>query len=441
MSAPSRLGRLARIGGLTGRVGSSMLGDKLKDLVRGREDGHRAKARSQLESARQIAEVLGQLRGAAMKVGQGLALAAQHLDLPEEVQKVLETLHDDGEPVPFDRIQATIERELERPLTEAFAWIDPAPLGTASLAQAHAARLHDGTEVVIKVLHEGVDESIETDLLALKAIMRSGVVVGRDRKEIDAVLEEVEARLREELDYLQEAVNLQQFHDLWGSDPRVRIPRHHPSHSTERVLTMDRIPGRPLRAFLEDATPEARERAALTLVHMFFEMSFHRRILHADPHPGNYLFTDDGTVGFIDFGCVKRFDEFFIGTYARAVLSALNGDKDATLQAARDMGAWTGNDPAAGDTIWHFCDLLVAPWRAGAYRIGGPHDNLTERVQPAVKKMWRFREIRGPQHVLFLHRTLAGLYTMVGQLNVEAAWGDVIRAHCERAIAVAEGRA
>lgn len=131
----SRWKRLATLGGLTSKVTSSYLGAKVRDALL--DDDARRAARNKLhvENAAEIAETLSKMKGAAMKLGQQLAQVAGTLDLPEEVAKSLSRLHKDAEPVPFETIRRNVERSLEVPLAEAFADFDPAPLGTASLAQ------------------------------------------------------------------------------------------------------------------------------------------------------------------------------------------------------------------------------------------------------------------------------------------------------------------
>lgn len=433
----SRLDRLAKLGWLGSRIAGSTAVQRVRGVLADREPHLRdaSRTRQLLANAEQVVETLGQLKGAAMKVGQAIAAASVNLDLPEEVQSALSRLNDRAQPVPFAEVRRILEAELGAPIAQRFAWFDPAPLGTASLAQAHAARLPDGREVVVKVQHAGVAESVSTDLSAMKAIVLAGRMFGRDRSELDEAFAELEARLREELDYVAEADNLTLFAALYGDDPRVIIPRPHREWCTVRVLTMDRVDGVPLSEFIRTASPDARQRAGHTLAALFFEMAFRHRVLHADPHPGNYLFQPDGTVGILDFGCVKRFEGDWIASYAGAVLAALDGDRQGCLDACRAVGAWVGDTPEAGDAIWEFCDTLVAPWREGAYTIGGGDDTLMERLQAPAMRMWPHREIRGPRHVLFLHRTLGGLYAMARQLTVRGEWGALVREHTTRAVA------
>ncbi len=425
--AESRLRRLAQLGSLTGRMTGFGLREKL--LGQGRRE----------EAARELADALSRMKGAAMKVGQQASLLASAMDLPEEVQAPLRKLSRDAEPVPWHVIADLLDRELDDRPEDVFRHLDRAPLGTASLAQAHAAELQDGRRVVVKVLHPGVLENLEADLLALKTVLMGGRLVGRQARELDGVLGEVEARLREEVDYLGEAANLERFAEAFAGDPRVVVPRPHVDLCTERVLVMDRIDGVDLDTFVATASPEIRERAGVALATLFFDMAFVHRMLHADPHPGNYLFQPDGRVGLLDFGCVKHFDEFFLGAYARAALCAYRGDREGTLQAARDLGVWTGDTPAAGEAVWRFCEVVTEPWRRGP-SVLGVDENLLVRSREVSEEIWRYPEVMGVPDMLYLHRTLAGLYVMARQLGACHDWGALLETYLQFAIDRADGR-
>lgn len=437
---PKRLTRLARLGSLTTRVTGAYAAERVKGAITGHGIRERAKKKLHLDNAERLADAMSHLKGAAMKVGQSAALAAASLDLPPEVQAKLAKLHSEAEPIPFETIREDIERSLEMTLSEAFADFDESPLGTASLAQAHVARLKTGEEVVVKVLHRGIEDSVATDLMALKTMVIGSRMLRRDRDELDSAFDEIRERLEEELDYLLEAANIHTFSQLWAGDDRVRVPSIHPSHCTERVLTMDRLPGRNIEQFAEQASPEARERAGRTLANLYYTMAFRHRVLHADPHPGNYLFEDDGRIGLLDFGCVKRFDEFWMGTYARAALAAHAEDRDATLEAAIALGAWDGRNPEAGDILWEFCHAISEPLRIRDFTVGGPNDDSVAKLKAIGKRMVRYPEIRVPKDVIFLHRSLGGIYTLARRLQPTDCWGDVMVPHARAAVDRAEGR-
>lgn len=435
----SRIKRLAKLGALTSRVAGRSIRDRAKDVLKKGAVKANAKDLFTNETAEDITVTLGRLKGVAMKAGQQLAMVASHMDLPEDIQKKLEKLHAKAEPVPFEQIKATLEAELEGSLTDHFQSVDSTALGTASLAQAHAAVLPDGTRVVIKVMHDGVKESLETDLLTLRGMLLGSRALGRSQDEARDVFDEISTHLRQELDYFQEAVNIHTFYELHHKDSRYRVPQLHPKWCTERILTMDHLPGVTHREFLATATQEAKQRAGLSLAEWFFEGTFKHRVLHADPHPGNFLFESDGRMGVVDFGCVKRFDEFFIGQYARVVKHAFEQDHDALLEICVDMGLWDGRRKGAGEVIIEFCEAVVSPWRNGVTQLGSG-DDLVQRVRPIVGRIWKYPEIRGAKDMVMLHRTLGGLYSFAREFEVRADWEQIMRPHLDHAIAVAEGR-
>ncbi len=443
MSKPpqSRLGRLARLGGLTSRVSGSYLGQQVKGLLQSEEDRESSMRALHIDNARKIAETMGQLKGAAMKVGQSVALALEGTDLPPEVAGAMRRLNDKAQPIDFEIIKEDVEAHLEQPLTEAFAWFDPAPIGTASLGQAHAARLHDGQEVVVKVLHRGIEGSVASDLGALKAMFVSGRILRRDKREVEEIFDEIRERLEEELDYYQEAANLEYFHKVFASDKGIRVPRTVPSHCTDRVLTMERIAGASIDRFLETSTPKARQRAGLALARSFHVMTYDLNRLHADPHAGNYQFDDDGTVGILDFGCVKHFDPYAIGGYARLALACLELDRPAAIQRAKDCGFLTSDRPEAEEVIWEMCQILSTPFRAGPYTAGSSDDAVQARLKGLGPRVLRYPEIRTVKELIYVHRALGGIYALLRRMHTRADWGAMTRPYLELAVARAEGRA
>ena len=439
-SGEGRLRRLARLGGLTTKVTRSYIGNRVKNALVSEENRRKAREKLHIDNAKEIVETVSRMKGAAMKLGQQMAVMAQSLDLPEEVGATLSRLHKDSEPIPWAIIEEDLQAELEGEVGDHFSWFDKEPLGTASLGQAHVARLLDGTEVVVKILHRGVEHSVDTDMMALKAILLSGRVLRRDREEIESAFDEIQARLREELDYLQEAANIEAFQRMYAGDDRVRIPRIHADLCTERILTMDRLPGMHLEAFLEQASPEARQRAGVTLAEIYYEMVFRHRTLHADPHPGNYLFESDGRVGLVDFGCVKRFDEFWIGTYAVAAVATHHGDREAALRASEDLGSWDGQTPAHGDLIWEFCEVLGKGFRMGEIQLGQHREQFMEDMRPVIKKFIRTPQVKIPKDVLFMHRSLGGLYSLARQLECCTDFGAIMLSNAQYAVDRAQGR-
>jgi predicted unusual protein kinase regulating ubiquinone biosynthesis (AarF/ABC1/UbiB family) len=425
----SRIVRLGRLGTLAGRVSGSYLARTVAGTLQDEDLRKAALGRLHIENAERIVETMSALKGAAMKLGQSIAQAASGLDLPPEVGRILGRLNAHAEPVPYETIREDIEKSLGRPVTEIFSWIDPQALGSASLGQAHRATLPDGSDVVVKVLYRDIDKSVASDLMALKAILRAGSVIRRPREEVDALFDEVRDRLTEELDYIHEAANITLFTDQLGADERIRLPTVHPEVSTKNVLVMDRLPGVPLETFLATAGPEARQRAGETMGDVLFRMVYRHFVLHADPHPGNYLFEPDGRVGLLDFGCVKRFKPDWTATYADVGLAAMELRREDCLEGCRRMGVLIGESAEAEELLWEFCSLIALPFRSGRYTVGGHADSILERLGPVSRKILHHPEIRVDRELLYMNRALAGTYTILRRLVVRADWGEIFASH------------
>jgi predicted unusual protein kinase regulating ubiquinone biosynthesis (AarF/ABC1/UbiB family) len=436
----SPVSRIARLGGLTSRISGSYLGQRIAGVFQDEETRESALRKLHLENAERVVETMGALKGAAMKVGQSLAQVVDGMDLPPEMASILGKLNNKAQPVPFDLIRRSVEAELGAPLAELFADFDPEPLGTASLAQAHAARLKSGERVVVKVLHEGIEKSVDADLAALKSILITGRVLNRDKEEIDAIFDEIRHRLGEELDYFQEAANLEFFKKALARFDGVEIPGTHPQFCTGRVLTMDRLTGASLDDFLPTATPEARQRAGTLLVEAFHDMVYRLRAVHADPHGGNYLFRKDGGIGILDFGCVKRFDPYWIANYARMARAAVWPDPPTFFSMAREIDVLRGDDADAKDLLWRLSQAIVAPLQMPEVQAGGAQDQVLLNVKALVPQVLRHRTVRGPRDLIFLHRALGGTHAMLRRLEHRYPYQALFDRTSRHAIAVAEGR-
>ncbi len=422
----SKLGRLAKLGSLTTRVTGSYLGQQLAGLVQSESARKEALDRLHIENAGRLVANLGSLKGAAMKVGQAVAQVIDTVDVPPEARALLGKLHDKAEPVPWEVVRARIEAELGGPLDTLFRSVDPSPLGTASLGQVHAAVLPDGTEVVVKVLHQGVEDAVASDLGALKNLLVSGRVLRRSKEEIDAWFQEIQARLDEEVDYEVEARNLEDFRRVLQNDPDVVVPRVHRGWTTRRVLTMERLHGKPLPAFVQTGSPEAKQRAGVALGRVFFDLYYGHRMIHADPHPGNYLFQADGKIGLLDFGCVRYFDLEWVADYGACAIYTRRDQREPMMRHAVRLGALTERDADAEDTLWILGRAIGIPFRGGPFTTGGPEDDAHEQIARIMPKVAVNPKLRAPRELVFLHRALGGIYSINRQLKPRTDWGEII---------------
>lgn len=311
----SRLKRLARLGWLS-RNAVPMMVRRLRDAGADGLAANPLTARL-LDKHGRIAEeafgTLGEMKGVALKLGQMMS----YMDgaLPAEYQpvyrKVLERLQRAAPAMEWSAVEPVLAADLGSP-SEHFADFDPEPFAAASIGQVHRARLHDGRDVAVKVQYPGIDKAMGADLdnarLFERMIRPMLGVVGdaRNRGIGRAVLGEVRARLMEELDYEHEARMQHTFRDLLADDPDVHVPEVFFAHSSRRVLTTEYVEGRSLPEVAETDDQAARDRYGTILTRAVVDCLYRHRVFNADPHPGNYLFPDDGTVVLLDFGCVKQ---------------------------------------------------------------------------------------------------------------------------------------
>jgi ubiquinone biosynthesis protein len=231
--------------------------------------------------------------------------------------------------------------ELGRLSGEAFASFDEKPLAAASIGQAHATTLEDGTEVVVKVRRPGVVEQVEEDLVILQNLAATASRRWEIAESYDvvALAEEFAETLRAELDYIREGKSAERFAEIFSGDPEVHIPRIYWETTTAQVLTLERIRGIKVNDLeaLDEAGIDRKELAgwaARVTLNMIFEHGF----FHADPHPGNFFVEEGGVLGILDFGMVGTVDERTQNQLARLLMAITSRDADRLVDAFLELG-------------------------------------------------------------------------------------------------------
>lgn len=265
-------------------------------------------------TAQRYCELLGHSKGALMKAGQFLSMVdtgALGNGGFSRYQKVLGRLQADAPPMDPVLARAVLHAELGRPIEELFAAFDDEPMAAASIGQVHRAVLHDGRDVVVKVQYPGVAEAIRDDLAnteLLATFLRFATAAAGMKADVRVLAREATARITEELDYRHEAAMIARFSSLYRDHPFIRIPDVVSDLSADRVLTMTYIDGLDWAA-AQHADQDLKNTWAEAIGRFSYGNYRHSNLLHADPHPGNYRFRLDGTVGFLDFGCVRVLPE------------------------------------------------------------------------------------------------------------------------------------
>lgn len=274
-----------------------------------------------------------------IKLGQILSTRADLL--PPEYLAELTKLQDSAPPVPFEAIQHVLVSELGQPIETVFCEFDPKPLAAASIGQAHAAVLPDGTEVVVKIRRPGVVEQVNEDLEILKelAATASRHLEFADRYDLAGLVEEFSQTLRSELDYIREAHSAERFAANFANDPGIHVPRVFWEATTARVLTLERIRGIKIND-LEGLDQQRTDRrwlanyASSVVLKMVCDDGF----FHADPHPGNFFIEPNGTIGLIDFGMVGVLDKRTQELLADLLIAINHVDADRLVDVFLDLG-------------------------------------------------------------------------------------------------------
>lgn len=275
-----------------------------------------------------------------VKLGQILSMRRDML--PAEYCKELEGLRAEVRPMPFDEVRQVIENEYGKPLPTVFAEFDPEPLGAASIAQAHTARLQNGRRVVVKVQRPGIRETMAQDVALLhKAAGLLGFTELGEVVDLNMVLDEMWSAAQQEMDFLTEAQNADAFRQLNREVAYVDCPLIEHEHTTERVLVMEYIDGIPIDEVETLAAEEYDlDEIGLKLADNYVKQIIEDGFFHADPHPGN-LRIRDGKIVWIDLGMMGRLSPRDQTLLRDGVQAIVRGDVDALKTVVLSMGVYT----------------------------------------------------------------------------------------------------
>lgn len=341
--ATSKFKRSAISGLALAHAGITHIGHRARQLTRDDDDKVTARNLHEEELGRILFRALNQLKGTALKISQLLSMEADFL--PAGIRRELAKGCYQVTPLNRALVHKVFTREFGLAPEELFAHFEPHSFAAASLGQVHRASLADGTQVAVKVQYPGIASSIGSDIRMLQGILQT-LALGSDlmpRKElIDRMMQEIESKLAEELDYEHEAEQLRWF-GAHVALPGIVIPQVLANQSSRRVLSMQHLDGLHLEAWLAtNPTQAQRDHFGQLLYDWFWHSVRQLGRLHADPHPGNFLFMSDGQLGVLDFGCTKTISPEFCQAMAQAwsaLLDLPSEDNYAQVRAAYlDLG-------------------------------------------------------------------------------------------------------
>ena len=407
MSSSARVARTTELAKVGARAGANYAAFSARSAFASTDRKAELREHFELQTAEQVAEVLGNMKGALMKLGQ----MASYLDqgLPEPVREALAQLQADAPPMSFALVSEVIRAELGATPQEVFASFEESPIASASIGQVHRAVTHHGAAVAVKVQYPGVDAAIQADLDNTDLLFGAlGLLFpGLDPAPIVA---ELRLRILEELDYRQEARNQTVFAEYYAGHPTISVPTVHPELSTGRVLTTDFADGVGW-AEMQTWPDDERNLAAETIYRYAFTGIYRLGIFNGDPHPGNYLFRPGGHVTFLDYGLCKRFSADEVRSFAELIQAmVIDGDLSRFRRTMDRLGFLTRadgfSDDEIGEYMRHFYEMLLV-------------DGVTT-VEPeyASKMVRQYFDLSGPYAEIIRSVTLPGYMVIVQRINL-----------------------
>lgn len=359
---PARLQRLSATGWMLTRVAARYRLWSLRSAFISRSKMPQALDKMHRKSARNFRDISLQHGGAFLKIGQ--LLSSRPDILPQAWIDELASLQDQASKAPYDSMRAVIEEEFGKSVDDLFSQFNHEPIAAASIGQVYRARLHDGRDVAVKVQRPGLEEVIELDMTLLKIFAESlrGMLPPTD---LDTIVSEIQRSVREELDYRVEARWMQRISDLLDPVDKVRVPKPIKRFCGKHVLVSEFVEGRKLTDVLDEMQRNNDQEGLADVLGRLLDM-YLRQILQAgyfqaDPHPGNIMVGDDGTLILLDFGCTAELPESFRKGYFDILLASVIGDTEKVARVLGELGFKTRSGKP--DTLLAFNDAILQQLR------------------------------------------------------------------------------
>lgn len=419
--------RLFRLASMTARVATNYTKTRIKSVFQSEEAAEASRAEVNRQSGELIAQTLGELKGAVMKVGQMASIARDIL--PRELAEALSTLQREAPPMGYEVIAEQIEKEFGAHPKTLFSEFSEKPFASASIGQVHRARTDDGREVVVKVQYPGVDDAVDSDLSHLKLALKASGLARINKKALDALFAELRRSLREELDYCNEADNVRLFVDHYRDHPKVVVPEVVGERSSQRVLTLTYEPGDHLHD-TDEYPQDVRDRLGQTVFELLADQIFDWQVLHADPNPANFAFRRDGRLVLYDFGCVKQLQPQIVDAYRDLINAAVQEDYEGVEDGLRRLGARDLDGPEVPYSYYKkWRDLFAQPLLGGDFDYGTStlHRDALQLVPGFLAKY--VRSFQPPAELVFVDRVVVGHYGTLRRLEARGNFRALLDPH------------
>lgn len=405
-------------------TGAKMGGNYVKYIAKSMTGDENARDQLDEDNANDIYASLSELKGSALKVAQIMSMDKNML--PQAMQDKFSLAQYSAPPLSYPLVVKTFRQYFGKSPEQIFDTFTKRAVNAASIGQVHKATIGDQT-FAVKVQYPGVADSVQSDLKMVKPIAMK--ILGMKENEVKQYFEEVESKLMEETDYeleLKQSIEMvEASKDLEG----FIFPKYYPEYSSKRILTMDWLEGNHLKEFLKtNPTQELRNTIGQRLWELYDFQVNQLKAIHADPHPGNFIIQGDGTVGLIDFGCVKRIPDDFYQKYFQLINSHVVNDDEKLRELFFDLEFIFRDEPKSTqdlffDVFKHSMELLIRPFMADSFDFSSQeYFNDLYEMGEELKQRKDIRKngmARGSRHILYINRTYFGLFALLNDLGAK----------------------
>jgi predicted unusual protein kinase regulating ubiquinone biosynthesis (AarF/ABC1/UbiB family) len=433
------LRRTAPLVGVAARTAGEAVVAGLRSKLRGTDS-----AEFHARPAERYVEVLGRSKGALMKAGQMLSFVSLGpvvgSDFQLSYQAALARLSSGAPPMAPGLVREVLEGELGCAAEKVFASFDWVALAAASIGQVHGARLLDGRAVAVKIQYPGVAAAIaavlkNTELLSTFLGLLGGLSGRRLSLDLRGAAREIGERVVEELDYRREAASQAEFAALYRGHPFIRVPEVLGELCSGRVLIQELVEGKPwgeaLRCEqgLRDGWAEA--------IYRFLYGSYHYyHVLNADPHPGNFVFHEDGSVSCLDFGCIKRFERGQVEALDLVLRECLRGDVQETWRVSVEGGFFEPSGSITpGEVFGYWREPIEMYWAQQPFTVTPEYVArlIERRYSPAGPSANAFAHLATPAAYTIMSRIDIGVMSLFAALHATNNWKSIAGEYFEDA--------
>lgn len=416
--------RFLKLAGMTASIATKTVKNSIKSFSSDEQEREQARHAMLQSIGLQIADTLGEMKGAVMKVGQ---IVSQYKDVfPPEIAKALEKLQKDAPPMPFAVIKYQIEKELNDSLENLYSCFDEQPFASASIGQVHKAVLRTGEAVVVKVQYPDIDKNIDSDLKQVRIALKMAGLLNMDKTLQDKIFAEIRDSLYDELDYTKEAHNLAIFANFHQHDDGLIIPKVFHSHSSKRILTLSQELGESLET-ASTWNDDVKQKIAKRLFDFSAGQLFKLYRIHCDPHPGNFAFRPDGSVIVYDFGGIKSFSHDEVTFFHDFAKHCLTGDVRSLEQSLITLGIKKDDEPLPETFYEAWIKICLTPYgftqlfdlsKHEPYDFANSqtHHEIIAKAKESLKYWQKFQP--SPK-TMMLDRTISGQYWNLVNLGVK----------------------